>query len=230
MRGEDKKSDSIEVRMPHAVKQAFMARCRAEGHTASEAIRAFVEGRIAEERPRGRWLMRPVVATGIVATLVASMALGSASVSAAPDFNPRFAQFDRNHDGVISPAEFGDDSRRKPLPGCGKGELLLPLSRESEPDVRGTRPFAVLAQDFRFVALDLNRDGHISRDEYAAHWLEVLHKGFARFDANHDGVINRREYAAAYKPVFLGDPPDVAPFLEMDRNRDGRIEWSEFVT
>lgn len=228
---EDKKSDSIEVRMPHAVKQAFMARCRAEGHTASQAIRGFVEGAIAEDGPPPRsWPVRPVAAMGVVATLVASLVLGSASVSAAPDFNPRFVQFDRNHDGVISPAEFGDDSRRRPLPGCGKAELVLPLSRESEPEVRGTRPFAVLAQDFRFAALDLNRDGRISRDEYAAHWLEVLHKGFARFDANHDGAINRHEYAAAYKPAYLGDPPDVAPFLEMDRNRDGRIEWSEFVT
>lgn len=233
MEREAKKSDSIEVRVPYAVKQAFMARCRAEGRTASEAIRAFVEAEIEERPARERsrlHLMRPVAAAGIAATLAATLVIGPASVSAAPNFGPGFSALDRNRDGMISPAEYGDDSRRRQGPyGCARAELLLPLARESMPEVKGVRPFAVAASDFTFAGVDRNKDGRISSAEYAAHWLQVIRKGFERFDTNHDGTVSRREYAAAYKPVFLGDPPDVAPFLELDRNRDGKIEWSEFI-
>ena len=233
MEHEAKKSESIEVRMPHAVKRAFMARCRAEGRTASEAIRAFVEAEIGDKPAQARSrlrLMRPVVAAGIVATLAATLVIGPASVSAAPNFGAGFAALDRNHDGAISPDEYGDDSRRKRSPfGCAKAELLLPLARESMPEVHGVRPFTVLASDFTFAAVDRDHDGRISSAEYAAHWLQVIRKGFERFDTNHDGAVSRREYTAVYTPVFLGDPPDIAPFLELDRNRDGKIEWSEFV-
>lgn len=234
MERQAKKSDSIEVRVPHAVKRAFMERCRAEGRTASEAIRAFVEAQTVGNKPVQRRSRlrpsRPLAAAGIAAMLGVALVIGPASVSAAPDFGPGFAALDRNHDGMISPGEYGDDSRRKAdLTGCGKGELLLPLTRESTPQVRGVRPFAVAAGAFTFAAVDRDHDGHISRTEYAARWLQVVHKGFERFDANHDGTISRREYAAAYKPASLGDPPDVAPFLELDENRDGRIEWSEFI-
>lgn len=229
MEREAKKSDSIEVRVPHAVKRAFMERCRAEGRTASEAIRAFVEAEIGEVksmRPRSWQLMR--AAAGIAATFTI-LAIGPASVSAAPDFSPGFAALDHNHDGAISPGEYGDPRPKPGQPGCGKGELLLPLARESMPNVHGIRPFAVKASDFTFATVDSDHDNRISRQEYAKHWLQILRKGFERFDADHDGTISRREYTAAYKPIFMGDPPDVAPFLELDGNRDGKIEWSEFL-
>lgn len=230
MEREAKKSDSIEVRVPHAVKRAFMERCRAEGRTASEAIRAFVEAEIGEVksmRPRLWQLMR--AAAGIAATFTI-LAIGPASVSAAPDFGQGFSALDRNRDGTISPGEYGDDGRRKPGRwACDKAELLLPLARESMPEVHGVRPFAVAASAFIFTAVDRDHDGQISREEYAAQWLQVVRKGFERFDKNHDGTISRREYTAAYKPIFMGDPPDVAPFLELDGNRDGKIEWSEFL-
>jgi hypothetical protein len=225
MEREAKKSESIEVRVPHAVKQAFMARCRAQGRTASEAIRGFVQGEIDDKTARSRNRLRRLrpAAAGIVATLMVTLVTGPATVSAAPHFGPEFSVLDRNHDGVISPAEYGDDRRRNAdLLGCGKGELLLPLARESMPEVHDVRPFAVAASAFTFATVDRNQDGRISREEYAAHWLQVVQKGFKRFDANHDGTISRREYSVAYKPLFMGDPPDIAPFLELDDNRDGR--------
>ena len=42
-----KKSETLEVRVPHAAKQAFMARCRAEGRSASDVIREFIDGFLA---------------------------------------------------------------------------------------------------------------------------------------------------------------------------------------
>jgi hypothetical protein len=44
-----KKTEKLEVRLPSDVKNAFRERCEAAGLTASEAMRAFVEGRPASE-------------------------------------------------------------------------------------------------------------------------------------------------------------------------------------
>ena len=38
-----KKSETVEIRLPHATKTAFMEKCRAEGRTASDAIRRFID-------------------------------------------------------------------------------------------------------------------------------------------------------------------------------------------
>ena len=38
-----KKSDMLEVRLPHETKVAFMARCRETRRTASEAVRVFID-------------------------------------------------------------------------------------------------------------------------------------------------------------------------------------------
>ena len=48
-----KKSESLEIRIPHPTKEAFMARCRADGRSASEALRAFIDQQLeAPARPR----------------------------------------------------------------------------------------------------------------------------------------------------------------------------------
>ena len=63
-----KKSDTIEVRLPHAVKRAFMAQCRAEGRTASDVVRGFVEARLSREAravPALRRWSRPIAAAAI---------------------------------------------------------------------------------------------------------------------------------------------------------------------
>ncbi len=46
-----KKSETLEVRLPYATKTAFMARCRDDGLTASEAMRRFIEGEIQRRAP-----------------------------------------------------------------------------------------------------------------------------------------------------------------------------------
>jgi hypothetical protein len=42
-----KKNDTLEIRLPQETKQAFMDQCRAEGRSASEAMRMFIEERLA---------------------------------------------------------------------------------------------------------------------------------------------------------------------------------------
>jgi hypothetical protein len=101
-----KKSETIEVRLPYAAKAAFMARCRDDGLTASEAVRQFIDLEIGgrPDRPIRLRLWQAVAAA------VAGLALGAVAAPSlaqtAPASRPAFDQLDRNHDGALSFEEF----------------------------------------------------------------------------------------------------------------------------
>lgn len=74
-----KKSETLELRLPYEAKQAFMARCQAEGRSASEAIRAFIEAEIepkARPRLRGRLIGR-IAAGALLAAAAGAVAAPS---------------------------------------------------------------------------------------------------------------------------------------------------------
>ena len=103
-----KKSETIEIRLSHEAKTAFMARCRRERQTASDAIRLFIDGQ-ADVRPAARPRRLPswrIAAAGLVG---AALGLGIAAPSfahAAQSSRTAFERLDRNHDGVLSYEEF----------------------------------------------------------------------------------------------------------------------------
>lgn len=74
-----KKNVSIEIRLPDATKTAFMDRCRRDGLTASEAIRAFIDGersaRTHAEKNRGSVRMGLAAMVGIAFGAVAAPAI-----------------------------------------------------------------------------------------------------------------------------------------------------------
>jgi hypothetical protein len=97
-----KKSEFLEVRIPHPTKEAFMARCRQDGRSASEAVRAFIEGELA---PKPRRRFRPAH------LMAGALALAAAGAAAAPSLadSLRAAEFrtlDANHDGVVTLPEY----------------------------------------------------------------------------------------------------------------------------
>jgi len=47
---QEKKSETLEVRMPHSKKQAFKAACEAEGITVSHALRSFIDAYLKRSR------------------------------------------------------------------------------------------------------------------------------------------------------------------------------------
>jgi hypothetical protein len=75
-----KKSETLELRLPYPTKQAFMARCQADGRSASEAIRAFIEAEVGE-RPRPK--RRTLAARLAVGALLAAAAGAAAAPSLA---------------------------------------------------------------------------------------------------------------------------------------------------
>jgi hypothetical protein len=100
-----KKSETLEVRLPHQTKTAFMARCRDDGQTASEAVRGFIEAELVAGPRRARsrlWQMTAAAAAGLALGAVAAPSLAR-TVSAD---EAAFARLDRNHDGALSLAEF----------------------------------------------------------------------------------------------------------------------------
>ncbi|HEY8003826.1 MAG TPA: EF-hand domain-containing protein, partial [Phenylobacterium sp.] len=105
-----KKSETLEIRLPYPTKLAFMQSCRAEGRSASEALRQFIEGRLdapALPRPAGRRVLH-LVAGALVAAAVGAVAAPSLALSPLSRPSPRdaFARLDANHDGKVTYAEF----------------------------------------------------------------------------------------------------------------------------
>ncbi len=102
-----KKSETLEIRLPHQTKTAFMARCRVDGQTASEAVRSFIEAELVagDRRPRGRMRLWQTVAAAIAGLALGAVAAPSlARTPSSPD--AAFEKLDRDHSGQLSLAEF----------------------------------------------------------------------------------------------------------------------------
>ncbi len=150
MRG-PKKSETLEIRLPHALKQAFMARCQGESRSASETLRAFIERTLAEPRrpkPPLRW-----AAVGLAAVSLGAVAAPSL---ARPNLPAQFARLDANHDGRLSLAEFERGASVQIALGSAVRDLA-PADRES-----------LLGREFGRI--DANRDGEIALDEFRRYY------------------------------------------------------------
>jgi len=103
-----KKSETLEVRLPHQTKTAFMARCRDDGQTASEAVRGFIETELATDAGAPRrvrlriWQLAAAATAGLT---LGAFAAPSLARTASAD-QAAFTRLDQNHDGAISLAEF----------------------------------------------------------------------------------------------------------------------------
>jgi hypothetical protein len=100
-----KKSETLEIRLPYPTKLAFMASCRAEGRSASEALRHFIDGHLQPRPARRPNLLLPgrLIAGALIAAAVGAIALPSL---ARPTLRAEFDRLDRNGDQAISLAEF----------------------------------------------------------------------------------------------------------------------------
>jgi hypothetical protein len=99
-----KKSETLEIRLPYPTKLAFMARCRDQGRSASEALRQFIDGQLDGTAARGpthrAWRL---IAGAAVATAMAAVAVPSL---AHPSLRAEFDRLDLNGDHAITAAEF----------------------------------------------------------------------------------------------------------------------------
>ena len=102
-----KKSETIEIRLSHEAKTAFMERCRRDRRTASETLRLFIDGQLdAGPHVRRRTPAWRMIIAGAIG---AALGLGAAAPSfahATDNSKAAFERLDRNHDGVLSYEEF----------------------------------------------------------------------------------------------------------------------------
>jgi hypothetical protein len=103
-----KKNDSIEVRLPDETKAAFREKCRRDGRTASDAVRAFIDEQLDPRgtvRRRRRSLWR--IAAALAAGAVFGGGLAAPSIAASADGSrSAFRALDRDRDGALSYEEF----------------------------------------------------------------------------------------------------------------------------
>ena len=75
----EKKSETLEVRLPHSKKEAFKAACEEEGITASHAVRAFIDAYLR----RSRQMKAKRIAKDISMTLIRNPIKTTGGVAAA---------------------------------------------------------------------------------------------------------------------------------------------------
>lgn len=130
-----KKSETLEVRIPHETKQAFLNACREDGTTASEVVRdkvqAYLDAREPPQQEKGKLMQfspnvrryGPRVAAG-GAIAIGLTALAVLPSAAAPDFKAQFARLDANGDGVVSVEEFLGPAEIKADDGDNKNVVI----------------------------------------------------------------------------------------------------------
>lgn len=240
-----KKTETLEVRLPHAVKRDFMARTRSRGRTASAELREFIDryladGSSAKDRPMLKRIAKPAAATAVIGTVVAAHLLMPTAAAAAPDFRSVFVQLDKNKDGKLSPDELADHAVLSDKAyvehsvdlGHGVVPIMVAVHAGVHQLVHGSASAAEMHANMQktFASLDSDGNGTVSFGEFESHHLEVLRHTFDSIDSDQDGRIDPAELDAAIKHLPSGvTAAHAVSFEQLDGNHDGGISWEEFL-
>jgi len=240
-----KKTETLEVRLPHGVKRDFMARTRSRGRTASAVLREFIDSYLADispakDTPMFKRIAKPAAVTAALGTVVAAHLMLPTAAAAAPDFKSVFVQLDRNKDGKLTPDELADHAvladkvyaEHSADLGNGVVPMMVALHAHMHQMMHaGSSPAQMHAgMQKAFGSLDADKNGVVTFGEFEAHHLAVLRQTFDTIDTDQDGKITPAELGAAEKrfpsDAMAGHP---VSFEKLDGNRDGGISWEEFL-
>lgn len=173
-----KKSDTLEVRLEHEVKSALMRKAEAEGRSTSDVVRSFIDSYLADQPKEARSMLltlwKPAAAIGAASIALMWAALAPAPSQAQPDLRNMFRMLDRNHDGVISMAEFMSDASDPAIEKMHHAHMT-----NTAADKKMTAAHAAMMkaahgkaspQTLRshFAQLDSNSDGKVTFEEFQA--------------------------------------------------------------
>lgn len=208
-RNTPKKSEMLEIRIPHPTKTAFMEKARAEGRPASEIVRDQIDRYLAAgdkpvAPPKGpaafvRKNAKSLLMLAGAAVAAVGMSVAISPASAQPDLKTAFAALDTDGDGVVSLAEFTDP--KKALETNISGSQTIPNARVAIAAPQGSGAPAYL----RFmldtgtadgmlplvVVVDMPEGGLASAD-----FAKLVGKAFAGLDRNGDGRLTADEFNA----------------------------------
>jgi len=218
----EKKSEVLEVRLPHETKKAFMEACKEKGETASGVLRTAIDGfLVARTVGPIRSKLRDTV------FVLAGAAIGAFGFSAvyAPkmDINPLaqqyFTKVDENGDQRVSREEFvnaivsrGTTTRDDPKPDetilrTTGVALIIPQTLSAELKNTGQLEgcFKTLAEmgdterAREFYSLDTDDDNQLSYSEFADSTripsIAALKNAFRKKDVDEDRLLDRKEAA-----------------------------------
>ncbi len=206
MRREPKKSETLQVRLPHGMKRDFMQRCEQENRPASDVLRDFIDAYLA--RPveiltseKAVMIRRTFVYPALaLAALVGGVVVLAPATSQATSLRADFAALDEDDDGLLSLAEFK-------RPDDGVTYSVVPPD-DARPRKTGfTLGSPGLAATFD--RLDIDRDKRLSFEEYRVMRVGAAMAVFKLGDTDRDQRLTRDEYVAG--ATF---PPDAVAQLK----------------
>ncbi|PZR36007.1 EF-hand domain-containing protein [Caulobacter segnis] len=242
MKRDPKKSETLQVRLPHGMKRDFMQRCEAENRAASDLVRDFIEGYLA--RPVEILTSEKAVMirrTFVYPTLAAASLLGAVfvlapSASQATSLRDDFAAMDQNKDGFIVASEYQPPE---------DGVTYSVKSTSSKPGA--TRISSAASADETLSSLDQDGDHRLSFEEYRFMRTGAAMAIMKRGDRDQDHRLTQAEYiegstlpdAAVAK--IKAQAPGVelaiaqmrgkagARFERLDADRDGTLTLEEMT-
>lgn len=238
----DKKTETLQVRLPFGVKSRFLEACHRSGTTASDVLRSAISTYLARgERPcsetetgtsgmiisfAGR--RKRVLAAGVGgAALLGVLALPSA---AGPDLRAEFARNDANGDGMISFAEFSrgevpsDEIKRarqavredfgKEDPRVTRQSYMVRMPPNGDQDEWR------LEMGVRLSVSDWESDASGERPQIPPD--DPLAYEFVNMDADSDDVVTFEEWQVHRQKVLT------IGFQFLDSDADGWLSLAEF--
>jgi hypothetical protein len=208
----EKKSETIEARLPFTTKRALLARCKAEGKSVSEVVRLCVESYLAsptQTERRARQVMKVFKHVAGAAAIAGSIMVAHHGAMAQPDA-AHFGEFDSNGDGRLSLDE-------------------LTAAHETADRHSGAAHHSGTASDWhkqfltREFAAAAGADGSLTPDEAKAFHDRMPDRLFAALDSDSNGAIERAELARA------AGEEHTASIGHVDADGDGRITRAELA-
>lgn len=181
-----KKSETLEVRLEHEVKEALMRKAQQEGRSTSDVVREFIDVYVAEKPQEARSMIfalwKPATAIGAASVAALVAVVTPTQLHAKPDLGAIFKSLDRDANGALTLDEFQRHTASPEVQkahrahvaagGKGKGEAHALAGHASH---AASSPENMRAH---FAKLDSNSDGSITLDEIEYHHrqMEQAHK------------------------------------------------------
>jgi EF hand len=232
-----KKSETLEVRIPHETKRAFLNACREDGTTASEVVReqvqSYLEAREQPQQEKRTLVMQfsptvrrygPRVAAGSIAALGLT-ALAVFPSAAAPDFKAQFGRLDVNGDGVLLVDEFLGPAQTQADGGEHNVRIeTRSIIRTSEDKPEPARAAAVIKEDaFTFYLPD-----ELSPEKGAKAVEQHQEMKFISRHEVRDATEEEAKTQSTKTYTFTAEDMRKQEFGSIDTNGDGKVSLDEY--
>lgn len=241
--GRTKKSETLEVRIPHETKQAFLNACREDGTTASEVVRDQVQSYLDQrarpsQQEEGRSNIMnfsptirrygPRIAAGSIAA-IGLTALAVLPSAAAPDFKAQFSRLDANGDGALSVEEFLGPKEDDAAVKQDRKVIIESHVTSSDDDAKphlSISPSAQMKQDaFTFwLPEEFGDTSTAGKVEDQKHEYKFISRSEVK-DLKVDGA---ELDPAKHVMTFSIDDMRKEEFASIDANKDGKVSLDEY--